>query len=186
MTVIAIEGPDRCGKTEIATQFSLILDGLDDRSYSSYYRASSQHQDFLNTPEKFVQNLRFADTRMLDMVRQMNLSIVLDRSWASEWVYSKAFNRQFDNDAMHFIDREFALDGAIIVIAQRSDYSNIVDDIDPIRLNGKKLQEIHDLFMQFAEWTKCNVCHLNVDDEDLDREVSEIFKFMNNIEKVKI
>ena len=76
--------------------------------------------------------------------------------------------------ALRGLDNNFSRLNTTIIIAQRSDYSNIVDDIDPVRLNGKKLQEIHDLYEEFSKWTSCKVVKLNVDDENLEREVAEV------------
>ena len=165
--IVALCGPDMCGKTQIAHELSR-------RTCIPYFKASSEHADFLFSPEKFVQSLRYSDTRMLDMFQQCGYSMILDRCWACEYVYSQALERKTDQTLLKYVDNGFARLGTLIVIAQRSSYDNIIDDLDPGRLHGKKLQQIHDLYQKFAIWTSCEVMHLNVDDENLDREVSEI------------
>lgn len=169
--IVAIVGSDMCGKTEIAKELAR-------KTGTPYFKASAEHSDFLKYPERFVQSLRFSDTRMVDMFKQCGYSMILDRCWACEYVYSKALHRSTDADALYRVDRAFAALGTVVVIAQRSDYTNIVDDIDPVRLRGSKLQEIHDLYEEFAKWTACKVMRLNVDDEDLDREISDILAYL--------
>ena len=165
--IICFAGPDRCGKTNIAKEVSR-------KTGIPYFKASSEHSDFLNKPERFVQCLRYSDSRMFDMFDQCGYSMILDRCWACEYVYSKALGRETDMVALRGLDNNFSRLNTTIIIAQRSDYSNIVDDIDPVRLNGKKLQEIHDLYEEFSKWTSCKVVKLNVDDENLEREVAEV------------
>lgn len=169
--IVAVCGADMCGKTEIAKELAR-------RTNTPYFKASAEHTDFLKHPERFIQSLRFSDTRMVDMFAQCGYSMILDRCWACEYVYSRALNRLSDGEALYKVDRAFAALGAVVVIAQRSDYTHIVDDIDPVRLRGSKLQEIHDLYEEFANWTACNVLRLNVDDENLDREISEILAYL--------
>lgn len=169
--IVAIVGSDMCGKTQIAKELAR-------QTGTPYFKASAEHSDFLKHPERFIQSLRYSDLRMVDMFKQCGYSMILDRCWACEYVYSKALHRSTDADTLYRVDRAFAELGTVIVIAQRSDYSNIIDDIDPVRLRGNKLQEIHNLYEEFANWTACSVMRLNVDDEDLDREISDILAYL--------
>ena len=169
--IVAICGADMCGKTEIAKELAC-------KTGTPYFKASTEHSDFLKHPERFVQSLRFSDTRMVDMFTQCGYSMILDRCWACEFVYSQALSRPTDMKMLYEVDRAFAKLDTIVVIAQRSNYDNIVDDIDPQRLFGSKLQEIHDLYEKFAEWTACSVLRINVDDENLTREVAEITDYL--------
>lgn len=165
--IVAFCGPDMCGKTQIAKELSR-------RTSIPYFKASSEHSDFLLKPERFIQSLRYSDTRMLDMFQQCDYSMILDRCWACEYVYSQAFERETDLDMLRYVDDRFAKLGALVVVTYRSSYQGIVDDLDPNRLYDKKLQQIHDLYQKFIEWTSCEVLQLNVDDENLNREVIEI------------
>ena len=165
--IVALCGPDMCGKTQIGHELSR-------RTGIPYFKASGEHADFLLKPERFIQSLRYSDTRMLDVFQQCGYSMILDRCWACEYVYSQAFGRETDQDALKYVDEGFARLGALVVVTHRSSYKGIVDDLDPNRLNSKKLQQIHDLYQKFVMWTSCDVLQLNVDDENLDREVNEI------------
>jgi hypothetical protein len=165
--IIAFCGPDMCGKTQIAIELSK-------RTGIPYFKATGEHTDFLLNPERFIQSLRYSDTRTLDLFQQCGYSIILDRCWACEYVYSKVLNRKTDLKVLKNIDNGFARLGAEIIITQRSSYEGIVDDLDPGRLRDKKLQQIHDTYQEFATWTSCNVIHLNVDDENIEREIAEI------------
>jgi len=174
--IIALCGPDMCGKTQIAHELSR-------KTGVPYFKASSEHTDFLLKPERFVQCLKYSDTRMLDMFQQCGYSMILDRCWACEYVYSKALNRRTDAAALRYVDDGFARLGTLVVVAQRSSYQGIVDDLDPGRLRDEKLQQIHDLYQEFTRWTSCEVLQLGVDDENLEREVSEILGKMSAMEK---
>ena len=73
------------------------------------------------------------------------------------------------------LDIKHAALGTKIVIPFRTDYSRVKDDYDVINEN---IQRIHDLYMAFAEWSKCDTLLMNVDDEDLDRELAEVTRFL--------
>lgn len=159
-----------CGKTQIAKELSRRLD-------VPYFKAASEHQSFLKEPNKFVMQLRYADPRVADLLRQTGHSVIFDRAWPCEWVYSQALGRVTDWDALRHSDQLYASIGTKIVICRRASYEGIVDDIDP-RLNGSLLAAIDGLYEEFSRWTKCETMFLNVDDEDLDREVSEIERWL--------
>jgi thymidylate kinase len=171
--VVAFAGPDMCGKTQM-------VKALSDTLNVPAYKAASEHADFIRTPERFIQNLRFADTRMFDMLKQCKYSMILDRCWACEFVYSKALNRQTDEETLKKVDEMAAGVGTKVIIARRSSYEGISDDLDPKRLNGSMLKKIDDLYVEFSKWTKCETLFLNVDDENLSREINEVLFWLNS------
>lgn len=169
--IILIVGPDRAGKSNIAAALSNILD-------ISVFKASNEHAVFLSDQKRFINELRFADPRMIDILKQTGLSLILDRSYVCEKVYSEYFGRETDVGMLRYVDDEFAKLGAKIIICTRKSFDGIVDDLDS-DLDSKALTIISSLYQHFAKWTNCETYTLFVDDEDLNRETNEILKFLN-------
>lgn len=176
-------GPDMCGKTQIAKELSRRLN-------IPYFKAKSEHSsaisdshirsslDYGFANQKFLQQLLIADPRTLDLFTQCGYSIIADRNYPCEWVYSKAFCRPTDPIALDFLDESYAKLGAKIIIAYRSSYKGLTDDLDP-RIDSQKLVKLDALYREFANWTQCETLFLNVDDEDLNREVVEIIQWLD-------
>lgn len=169
-TILLCGGPDRCGKSNILTELERIT-GI------PKFKASNEHQNFLSLQGRFILELRYADFRMVDLLYQTGLSILVDRAYMCEWVYSQFFNRETDMMALRKIDNMYAKMDAKIVICTRKSFAGIKDDLDS-RLDEIALQKISDLYLDFIKWTKCKTCMLYVDDEDLYREVNEVLQFM--------
>lgn len=168
-------GPDRCGKTQIANAVSKLTN-------VPYFKASSEHETFLGSQDLFVNQLRYADTRLVDFINQTGQSVVFDRGYPCEWVYSRFFGRQTDETALRRIDNSYANLGARILICTRKDFTGIVDDLNP-KLDSEALARISGLYDEFIMWTNCRTYRLFVDDEDLDRECTEILDFMGRKRK---
>ena len=64
-----------------------------------------------------------------------------------------------------------------LVLCYRSSFAGINDDLDPL-INEVILNKLQDKYFEFASWTKCKLLKLNVDDENLNREINEVLKFM--------
>lgn len=164
--IIFVCGPDMCGKTQIAKEFSR-------RTGIPYFKASSEHASFLKGPDRFINQLKYADPRVLDLLKQTGHSVVFDRGFPCELVYATALGRDSDMPTLTELDEGYAELGAHIIVCFRSSYKGIVDDLDP-RIDETRLSELSALYMKFSRWSKCNVHLLNVDDEDLNREVNEV------------
>lgn len=168
--IIVFGSPDRCGKTEISTALARKL-GI------KYFKASSEHETYLNGQKAFLDQLRHADTRMVDFLRQTGYSVVFDRAWCCEFSYAKVFKRETDMKILRYVDAEFAKMGAKVIIPVRSSYKGIIDDIDPTT-KEERLLKLDAAYRDFAEWTHCRTLILNVDDEDLTRELNDILTWM--------
>lgn len=168
--ILFFVGPDMCGKTQIAQALSRVID-------VPYFKATSEHASYLSGPNQFINQLRYADMRVFDMLKQTGHSVIFDRGYPCEFVYSKAFGRETDERVLALEDESYASLGAKVVICHRSSYEGIQDDLDS-NIKESKLQELHNLYQEFAAWTKCDVLNLNVDDEELEREVADVLKFI--------
>ena len=168
-------GPDMCGKTEISREVSQKL-GI------PYFKATSEHTSFLSSRvsknDQFMNQLRFADPRVYDLLRQTGHSVVFDRGFPCEYAYSRVLARETDMKMVHHMDEAWASLGACVILCHRSSYTGIVDDLDP-SIEVNMLTKLHAAYWEFASWTKCRLLKLNVDDENLDREANEIITFIN-------
>jgi deoxyadenosine/deoxycytidine kinase len=168
--IIAFCGPDKTGKSHIAKALSKRLN-------IPYFKASTEHDTFLKHEDRFVQQLRYADPRMVDMLKQCRYNIVLDRCWACEYVYSKKRGRETDEEMIWRIDQEMANLDARVIICKRRSYEGIVDDLDA-SINEKYLKELDALYMDFHHMTKCKTYILHVDNENLPEQINEIMVWL--------
>lgn len=169
--IIAVVGPDMCGKTEISKALSKSMN-------LPYFKASSEHETYLKHPDRFIHQLRYADTRMVDFLKQTGASVVFDRAWPCEYAYSKVFDRQTDLTVLERIDREMASLGTRIIVCHRTSYKGIVDDIDP-NIKEDRLVTLDQAYIEFTTFTRCSTLVLNVDDENLKRELSDISTWLS-------
>lgn len=165
--VIIIDGPDKCAK-------SIIAKALANKLGIPYHKNVGEWKNFGDATDYFVNTLRFAEPFFTTYLKNTKASVIMDRGYPSEFVYSKAFGRQTDERMLEKIDQLYSELNANIVVCHRSSYSGITDDLFPEKITSSKLQEIDSLYTKFEEWTKCKIVHLNVDDEDLDREIRDI------------
>ena len=168
--IIIFEGPDGCGKTNIAR-------ALSDNLNVPYFKNESEWEFFENDPSYFVNALTYGDPYFLSYLEQTGASVISDRWYPSEWVYSRVFERPTNHAALKTIDERAAKLGSKIIIPFRTDYSSVVDQFESI-ITTQTLKTIHDMYHEFAQWTNCPTYFLNVDDEDLKREISEITSFL--------
>jgi len=141
-----------------------------------YFKNQDEHRYFLKDPEYFIHAIRYVDTYFTSYLEASGASVILDRAWPSEWIYSKVMSRKTDLEVLKDLDRRHALLGTKIIVPWRSDYSKVNDDYEAVNNN---INKIHDLYHEFAqEWTLCQTLLLNVDDENLEREILEIKGFV--------
>jgi thymidylate kinase len=167
--VVIFEGCDKVGKTEMARELAKRLE-------IPYFKNKSEWRAFSSDKEYFVKALRYGDPYFYTFLRDTNTSVILDRSYPSEWVYSKVYDRKTDDDALTHIDSLAASFGVKIVIPYRTSYSGLKDDIHDI--GEYHLQKLSDTYETFAKWTKCDVLRFCIDSEDLEWEMNTIQKFL--------
>jgi thymidylate kinase len=170
--IIIFEGPDGCGKTNIARALSTQLS-------IPYFKNENEWAFFENDPSYFINALTYGDPYFLSYLEQTGASVIADRWYPSEWVYSKAFSRPTNHDALESIDSRAAALGTKIIIPHRTDYSGVIDQFESI-ITTDTLKSIHKLYQDFAKWTQCSTYFLNVDDEVLVRELFEITSFLGD------
>lgn len=172
MNILFLVGPDMTGKTNIAKELSKRLN-------IPYYKASSEHHSFLKKQDRFIHDIRYACPARLDLLKQIGGGIVFDRGYPCQWVYSKFFERDCDDEAVFWLDDQYSTLGAKIIFCTRHSFANISDDLDP-NLDETSLKKISSLYDEFNKLTKCDVLKLFVDDENLKRELKDILNFINH------
>lgn len=165
--VCIFDSADNTGKTPLSTEVSRIT-GI------PRFKNDDEHRYFLTDPSYFQHAVQYVDTYFFKYLKQSGASIILDRAWPSEWVYSQVLGRQTDHNTLDWLDRFSASMGTKIVIPYRTDYSNM-DDYDIIR---DRITEIDRLYLEFSKWTRCETLRINVDARDTQTYVSQIVNFL--------
>lgn len=170
--IVILVGPDMVGKTNILAELSR-------RTNIPVFKAKVQREFFIGDRKGFLPFLRYGETTILDMVEQLGTSVLFDRLWPCEWVYSRCFGRETDDAVVAKLDERYAALNALVVVCHRSSYEGIEDD-DDASVKQDTLEKLDALYHDFAKQAKVRCEFLNVDDEDLDREVNQILTWMNN------
>lgn len=164
-TIVILEGPDGCGKTEISRALSKEI-GI------PYFKVDSERDNWEH--DTFKHALWF-DYTLPQLLRVTKSSFIADRGYPSEWVYSRVFGRATNDLMLEKTDRGFAELGTTIIVPVRRDYSKArYDDLVP----NDKLEALHDTYMQFISWTACNVIKIYVDDfgNDLKQQIPALLE----------
>lgn len=169
--VIFVVGPDMTGKTEISSALSTAI-GI------PRFKASTEHKTFLNEQDDFLLQVKIADPRVCDLLKQTGYSIIFDRGYPCEWAYSELMGRETDREFLIKLDEMFSSLNTYIIFCYRSSYDGIFDDLCD-SIDSSKLVEIDKNYRAFMSISKCKKLFLNVDDECIIREVGEILHFLN-------
>lgn len=150
---IFIVGPDGSGKTEVSSAIAS-LTGM------PRFKCPSEKEWF--TGKSFKEHLSF-DLMLPHFVDQTHTSFVSDRGYPCEWVYSRAFGRETDEEMLSHIDSLWYTRGGRIVVLARRDYSHVQDDL----VDTGMLPLIHDLYDEFASCVTC-LPHTRIYTDDYD------------------
>lgn len=173
--IIIFDGPDGCGKTQIAAALSERIGVPVFKNEFEWKHFSTENKD-----EYFVNAIKYQHPYLLSFLKQTGNSVIFDRAHPSEFAYSSVFNRKTDWDALTECD-EMSYDmNAKIIIPFRTSYDNVEDEFG---VTSEHLEKIFNEYKAFARWTKCEVYFLNVDDEDLDRELREVIGFVGEYDE---
>lgn len=168
--VIIFEGPDGCGKSNISQALSVSIN-------TPYFKNKDEWKNFIDDPSYFVNALTYGDPYFLSYLEQTGASVIIDRWYPSEWVYSRIFDRPTNHEVLHLIDRRAAALGAKIIIPFRSSYANVVDQFEAV-ITPTVLEQVAIAYREFASWSACEIFFLNVDDENIKRELFEVKNFL--------
>ncbi len=139
---IIVVGPDGVGKTTLVAEISRRL-GIPS------FKCPTEKEIFRSGGRS---SLAF-DYMLTHLMAQTGLSLVSDRGYACEWVYSSVFGRETDMDLLGLIDTRHALLGTRILYLYSSVLPFEEDDIVPM----ERYTDIRDTYDEFAGWSECQV-----------------------------
>lgn len=160
--IIIMEGPDRCGKTEVGKAVAEYFD-------IPYFKVSSEGENW-RKEEGFLNALRYDQTYICEFLEQTGHSCVIDRAYPSEFVYSHIFNRHTDTDLIWELDDRFAKMGTTIVVCMRRFLPEIWDDE---HVPSEKFEALHGRYELFVRNTACNVVKMYTDGEKFDCDINK-------------
>lgn len=170
---IIFEGPDMCGKTHIARALASIL-------HIPYFKNAREREVFGSEDTRyFATASQYVDTYMVSFLRDTQTHVIFDRNYPSQFVYPRVFGRDHDLDLLRRIDDAHAELGTRIVIPVRSTYHDLHDDVHDCII-PTTLELLDAGYRDFVKWTKCRTLLLNVDDEDIDRELADILAWLSS------
>jgi len=173
--ILIMEGPDRCGKTEIGKRLgreittTQTMGGLSSTKrlkYGPYFKVSTESANWRESGG-FLNALKYDQTYITEFLQQTRCSCIIDRAYPSEIVYSGVFGRNTDMQLAWEIDRRFADMGSVIVLCTRRD---IPTDWDDELVDDSKFHELSARYDWFMYRTKCSVVKIVVDDFGCDLE----------------
>ena len=168
---IAFIGPDMTGKSNIAEELSR-------QTGIPVFKNSGEWKTQLDSPDYFLNLLRYGGPFLMDFMCQTNVPVILDRFYPCELVYASAFNRETDIDAITWMDDHFAEINGKFIICLRKDYSGLVDDQYPDFLPPEMLEKLDTFYRTFSGTTACEYMILETDDMDLNKQVKQIKIFL--------
>lgn len=168
--IIILEGPDGCGKTNIGQELSR-------RTGIPYFKPTLERAMWKNNTFKTA--LEYDQPYIAQFLEQTGCSVIMDRAYPSEWVYSQVYKRETNPAVLRQVDDAFAKLGAQIIVTWRDDYSkNEKDDL----VQGDKLQLLSDKYFEFIKWSKCDCIPINVNyyKNDLEAELKYLFDILKD------
>ena len=118
---LAFIGPDMTGKSNIA-------EALASKLNIPVFKNSGEWKTKLDSPDYFLNLLRYGGPFLMDFMRQTKSPVILDRFYPCELVYARAFDRETDNKVVDWMDKSFAEIGGKFILCVRKDYSGLIDD----------------------------------------------------------
>ena len=174
--IIIFEGTDHCGKTTIAQEFCKA------HPEYQYFKIKQEHLDIKETDPNVLAHAHLLQLNFfLELAKQVDFRIVMDRFYPSEIVYGSLFREVNVKELLKF-DRIFAALNTHIVLVEKSD-----DELEDALWTREQLIAIKDSYRLFFTDTKCKTICLNTDSEDLQWELNEIDKFISsNLDKIYV
>lgn len=158
-------GPDRVGKTEISKELSKNLN-------VPVYK-SGREDDVFKQKDAQYNILKWGVYEQIKMIEVCNMSIIFDRFFPCEFVYSKVFKRNSDDKLIFDYDRWWnKLNGKIILL-----HKPTLSENDKF-VNKEQYQKIKNLYLEYVSKTSCKNLVMDTSDRNLNVQVEKIKKFL--------
>lgn len=163
--IIIFSGHDYSGKTTIAKALSkeIGIPYFKDEATLRKFKEGNRFVEYLNDQNYIIQFLE-----------QTKYSVIIDRAYESEWVYSQIFNRKQNMVLLHAIDYLFFLLGTKIIVCEK-DLREYEDEVIAI----KKIAAIKKKYREFCRWSRCKCLRINTSDENLTSQIKIIKEFVD-------
>ena len=162
--IIIFEGHDMVGKTTILTELSKRL------NIPAYKEIRNERW------YDHMIDLLYAEEARCQMLEQLGFSVIFDRSYPSEWVYSQVYNRPTLFDKLTTLDKRYAMMGAKIIILYKT-HDKFLDD-DQKLIEKEKYTDIKDMYTEFAKQSQCQCLLIDTSDQDLEKQLALITRFL--------
>lgn len=166
--IIILIGHDMCGKSHIATELSKRL-GIPLLK--------------LNYPKKFwdpVISQRYSEETTSQILEQTYLSVICDRGYPCDYMYSKLFNRPYDYSKAIDTDIRYSKMNTLIVLCYKDKHKHLHDEEDKEFISMADYENMTKIYLDFLKLTKCNYITINTSNEDLEGQLNII---MTNVRK---
>lgn len=164
--IIMLEGPDWTGKTNIAHSLGKLL-GI------PIYRPAGQNIMRFGS-WSIVEGKLYEGFALVDFLSKTGQSVIFDRSYPSEYVYSKVMNRKFHEETLTELDLAFASIKTKIVICYKSNLDGYQDDLIP----KEQIEPLVETYKIFDEFTTCKTFWLDTYLTSLSEQMSSIVGFL--------
>jgi thymidylate kinase len=154
-----------CGKTEIAQ-------ALSERLGIPVYKSGREHDLFHDKDSQYL-TLKYGNWEMIKLLETTGASVIFDRFFPSEWVYSQVYDRTRDLDLVMEYDRYWASLGGKIIWLDKPE----MDGKDEL-IEKSKYNEIRRKYEQYMSLTSCEVFHLDTTNRNLEEQVNKIYDFI--------
>ena len=163
--LIIFEGPDLCGKTNIAEEVSK-------RLKIPVYKSGREHDLFHDKDAQYL-TLKYGNYEMIKLLETTGASVMFDRFFPSEWVYSQVYDRTQGLDLVRQYDEYWASLGGKIVWLDKPK----LDGIDEL-IESSEYNEIRQKYKEYMALTKCEHLYLDTSDHRLDEQATKICNFI--------
>lgn len=174
--ILLLEGADGTGKTTLAKLLSSELNIPYFKRNNEDFKTSSEESYFVNNNKEFLNSLRFDQTYITQFLKQTGYSVIIDRAWPSEYVYSQVFSRPTDLTLLTELDDLYARLNAKIIITRCS---------KPFRqdklVNNEYFKQITHAYDLFVEWTKCETITLDMNILDVNEATDIVISSFNDV-----
>ena len=165
-TLLIIEGPDNCGKTNIASLLSNILK-------IPVYK-SGREVDAFNEIDAQYNILKWGVYEQLKMIETYGGGIIFDRFFPSEFVYSRVYNRKSDIELIKKYDKELNKLGGKIIFLDKE----VMDGEDDL-IKEEKYQKIREQYEIYKnEITSCSHITIDTSDRNTQKQLSKLLPFI--------
>jgi thymidylate kinase len=173
--IIIFGGPDRCGKTTLAREVSRVMN-------IPYFKAPNQQVVAEKNPDIFKLQTKWAEPRINEFIAQTGTSVVMDRGFPCDYVYSKVLGREAEWTAIWELDSLYSMMNAFLIFTLKENYDNTELDAWK-KIDRNVLHQLDREYRVYAEvLTKIPTLIVHTDERKTDDYVKQIAKFVIDTE----